>query len=85
MYELITRHFLACVSEDALGKETTVHIDINGEKVILSFHRHQHALDIDSNSSLDFFNSLKLNVVWSVSVLRFWYYNDYLNTGHLND
>ena len=33
VYELITRHFLACVSEDAVGKETTVHIDINGEKV----------------------------------------------------
>ena len=27
------RHFLACVSRDALGKETTVNIDINGEAV----------------------------------------------------
>ena len=33
MYELIVRHFLACVSQDALGKETTVNIDINGEAV----------------------------------------------------
>ena len=32
VYELITRHFLACVSQDAIGKETTVGIDINGEK-----------------------------------------------------
>lgn len=32
VYELITRHFLACVSEDAIGKETTVTININGEK-----------------------------------------------------
>lgn len=31
MYELITRHFLACVSKDALGAETTVGININGE------------------------------------------------------
>jgi DNA topoisomerase IA len=32
---LIARHFLACVSEDAIGKETTVQIDVNGEKVNL--------------------------------------------------
>ena len=32
VYELITRHFLACVSQDAVGKETTVQIEINGEK-----------------------------------------------------
>jgi len=32
VYELVTRHFLACVSADALGKETTVNVDINGEK-----------------------------------------------------
>lgn len=37
VYELIARHFLACVSEDAVGKETTVQIDINGEKVNLIF------------------------------------------------
>eukprot|EP00095_Tigriopus_kingsejongensis_P006130 maker-scaffold98_size375582-snap-gene-2.32 protein:Tk06130 transcript:maker-scaffold98_size375582-snap-gene-2.32-mRNA-1 annotation:"dna topoisomerase 3-alpha" len=34
VYELIVRHFLACVSQDALGKETTVTIDINGEKFV---------------------------------------------------
>lgn len=32
LYELITRHFLACVSKDALGSETVVNIDIGGEK-----------------------------------------------------
>lgn len=34
VYELIVRHFLACVSQDAIGKETTVGIDINGEKFV---------------------------------------------------
>ena len=33
MYELVCRHFLACVSDNAMGKETTVNVDINGEKV----------------------------------------------------
>ena len=28
MYELVTRHFLACVSADAFGKETTVNVVI---------------------------------------------------------
>ena len=37
VYELIARHFLACVSEDAIGKETTVQIDVNGEKVNLTY------------------------------------------------
>ena len=32
VYELIARHFLACCSQDAQGKETTVTIDIRGEK-----------------------------------------------------
>lgn len=32
VYELITRHFLACVSKDAVGNETTVLISINGEE-----------------------------------------------------
>lgn len=32
LYELITRHFLACVSKDALGLETVVSIDMNGEE-----------------------------------------------------
>ena len=36
VYELITRHFLACVSRDAQGHETTVTIDINGEKFVSS-------------------------------------------------
>lgn len=32
MYELITRHFLACVSKDAQGLETVITIDMNGEE-----------------------------------------------------
>ncbi|EDX05523.1 GD24215 [Drosophila simulans] len=32
VYELVVRHFLACVSKDAVGSETLVHIDIAGEK-----------------------------------------------------
>ena len=34
VYELVVRHFLACVSRDAVGKETTVHIDVNGEEFV---------------------------------------------------
>ena len=32
VFELIARHFLACVSRDAKGHETSVSIDVNGEK-----------------------------------------------------
>ncbi|KAH8273722.1 hypothetical protein KR018_010734 [Drosophila ironensis] len=32
VYELVVRHFLACVSKDAIGSETLVNIDIAGEK-----------------------------------------------------
>ncbi|KAH9290650.1 hypothetical protein KI387_034767, partial [Taxus chinensis] len=32
LYELVVRHFLACVSQPALGAGTTVDIDIAGEK-----------------------------------------------------
>jgi len=32
IYEFIVRHFLACVSKDAQGQETSVEIDIAGEK-----------------------------------------------------
>ncbi|KAH8274166.1 hypothetical protein KR044_013327 [Drosophila immigrans] len=32
VYELVVRHFLACVSKDAVGSETIVSIDIAGEK-----------------------------------------------------
>lgn len=32
VYELVTRHFLACVSKDAIGQETTISIDMNGEE-----------------------------------------------------
>ncbi len=32
MHEFIVRHFLACVSQDALGQETVVDINIAQEK-----------------------------------------------------
>ena len=32
VYEFIVRHFLACVSQDAVGQETVVDIDIAQEK-----------------------------------------------------
>lgn len=31
VYELVVRHFLACVSQPAVGAETIVEIDIAGE------------------------------------------------------
>ena len=31
VYDYVTRHFLACVSKDATGTETTAKIDIAGE------------------------------------------------------
>ncbi|KAK6150821.1 hypothetical protein DH2020_015753 [Rehmannia glutinosa] len=43
VYELVVRHFLACVSQPAIGAETTVEIDIAGEqfsasgRVIIAF------------------------------------------------
>uniref|UniRef100_A0A3P8PWW5 DNA topoisomerase n=1 Tax=Astatotilapia calliptera TaxID=8154 RepID=A0A3P8PWW5_ASTCA len=36
VYEFIVRHFLACVSQDALGQETVVDIDIAQEKFSVS-------------------------------------------------
>lgn len=36
VYEFITRHFLACLSSDAQGKETTVDIDVAKEKFSVS-------------------------------------------------
>lgn len=32
VYELITRHFLACVSKDAVGSETIVNVTVNDEE-----------------------------------------------------
>ncbi|XP_017774613.1 PREDICTED: DNA topoisomerase 3-alpha [Nicrophorus vespilloides] len=32
VYEFIVRHFLACVSQDAVGHETVVHTDVSSEK-----------------------------------------------------
>ncbi|XP_013926805.1 PREDICTED: DNA topoisomerase 3-alpha [Thamnophis sirtalis] len=34
LYEFIVRHFLACCSEDAKGQETTVEIEISGERFV---------------------------------------------------
>jgi DNA topoisomerase-3 len=49
LYELVTRHFLACCSKDALGKETTVTIQIAGEffsaKGFKRMGTHQHYYD----------------------------------------
>lgn len=36
IYELITRHFLACVSKDAIGNETNITINMNGEEFTTS-------------------------------------------------
>ncbi|XP_010025764.2 DNA topoisomerase 3-alpha isoform X2 [Eucalyptus grandis] len=36
LYELVVRHFLACVSQPAVGAETTVEIDIAGEQFAAS-------------------------------------------------
>ena len=50
LYELVVRHFLACVSKPALGAETTVEIDIAGEqfsacgRVILEVRFLSHAM-----------------------------------------
>ena len=33
LYELVVRHFLACVSKDAQGDETTIKISIANENV----------------------------------------------------
>lgn len=34
VYELVVRHFLACLSKDAEGKETTVEVDLGGEHFV---------------------------------------------------
>lgn len=34
IYEYIVRHFLACVSKDAVGHETVVHVDVADEKFV---------------------------------------------------
>ncbi|XP_076293388.1 topoisomerase 3-alpha isoform X2 [Lasioglossum baleicum] len=34
VYEFVVRHFLACLSKNAVGQETTVEIDIAGEKFL---------------------------------------------------
>jgi hypothetical protein len=52
LYELVVRHFLACVSKPAVGAETTVEIDIAGElfsacgRVILEVRFRSHAMHI---------------------------------------
>lgn len=34
VYELVVRHFLACLSKDAEGKESTVEVDLNDERFV---------------------------------------------------
>ena len=34
LYELVVRHFLACVSRDAKGQETKITIEIGGEEFV---------------------------------------------------
>lgn len=36
VYELVVRHFLACLSKDAEGKETTVEVDLNEERFVVT-------------------------------------------------
>lgn len=36
VYELVVRHFLACISKDAEGRETTIEIEVNAERVSCS-------------------------------------------------
>lgn len=48
VYEYITRRFLACCSKDALGWETTVEVECNGEEFYAT-----------GKPSLDFFSSSK--------------------------
>lgn len=49
VYELITRHFLACCSKDALGNSTNVHISIGFEEF------HASALTIIERNFLDIY------------------------------
>lgn len=64
MYEFIVRHFLACVSQDALGQETVVDIDIAQEKFSAS------GLMIIERNYLDVYPYDKWNTkVWRVCVV----------------
>lgn len=47
LYEFIVRHFLACCYQDAQGQETTVEIDISGERFVA------HGLVILARNYLD--------------------------------
>lgn len=61
LYEFIVRHFLACVSQDALGQETVVDIDIAQEKFSTS------GLMIIARNYLDVYPYDKWNTkVWSL-------------------
>lgn len=60
MYEFIVRHFLACVSQDALGQETVVDVDIAQEKFSAS------GLMIIARNYLDVYPYDR----WSTKVLR---------------
>lgn len=55
LYELITRHFLACVSKDAVGNETTITINMNGEEF------HTSGLIILEKNYLEVYHYVKWN------------------------
>lgn len=60
LYEFIVRHFLACVSQDAVGQETVVDIDIAKEQFSAS------GLMIIARNYLDVYPYDKWNTkVWS--------------------
>lgn len=64
LYEFIVRHFLACVSQDALGQETVVDIDIAQEKFSTS------GLMIIARNYLDVYPYDKWNTkVWSLFLI----------------
>ncbi|XP_078273883.1 DNA topoisomerase 3-alpha isoform X1 [Rhinoraja longicauda] len=55
VYEFVVRHFLACCSQDAQGQETTVEIDIAGERFVA------HGLMIIARNYLDVYPYDKWN------------------------
>lgn len=59
IYEMVSRHFLACISKDAIGAETKVEVTIGGENF------HTRGLIIEEYNWLDVFPYEK----WSDSYL----------------
>lgn len=55
LFEMITRHFLACCSEDAIGLENIVYVEISGEKFSA------HGLQILEKNFLNVYPYIKWN------------------------